>query len=274
MKGNKLFTIGEFSKITFLSIKTLRFYHEKKLLVPAEIDDKTGYRYYDHTCIERAHIITCFRQMEFPVNQIKEILENYDDTADILSYLEQHKQYIEDKMRKYKNITVSLDDIISNERQVAQIMQNTNFQVEEKTLEPMLIAAVRMKSKYSDCGQGFSKIGKNLGRFICGKPFSLYYDAEYKEDDADFEACMPIRKEKQIDGISVRQLSGGRCIALLHKGPYEQLGRSYEKILQYAKETRIEVELPSREVYLKGPGMIFKGNSKKYLTEIQMMIKE
>ena len=134
MKGNKLFTIGEFSKITSLSIKTLRFYHEKQLLIPAEIDDRTGYRYYDHACIERAHIITCFRQMEFPVNQIKEILENYDDTADILSYLEQHKQYIEDKMRKYKNIKVSLDNIISNERQVMQIMQNTNFQVEEKTL--------------------------------------------------------------------------------------------------------------------------------------------
>ena len=137
----------------------------------------------------------------------------------------------------------------------------------------MLIAAVRMKGKYSDCGSGFAKIGKNLGRFICGKPFNLYYDAEYKEDDADFEACMPIRKEKQVDGISVRQLSGGRCIALLHKGPYEQLGHSYEKILQYAKEKSLEVDLPSREVYLKGPGMIFKGNPKKYLTEIQMMIK-
>ena len=269
-----MFTIGEFSKITSLSIKTLRFYHEKQLLIPAEIDDKTGYRYYDHACIEKAHIITCFRQMEFPVNQIKEILKNHDDTADILNYLEKHKQYIEDKMRKYKNIKVSLDNIISNERQVTQIMQNSKFEVEEKTLEPMLIAAVRIKGKYSDCGQGFSKIGKSLGRFICGKPFNLYYDAEYKEDDANFEACMPIRKEQQADGISVRQLPGGRCISLLHKGSYEQLGRSYEKILQYTKEKGIEVELPSREVYLKGPGMIFKGNPKKYLTEIQMLIKE
>jgi len=274
VKGYTLFTIGEFSKITGLSIKTLRFYHEKQLLIPAVIDKKTGYRYYDHGSIEKAHIITFFRKMEFSISEIKEMLESYDDQADILGYLERHKQFIEDKMRKYKNIAVSLDNIISDEREALQTMQNSKFEVKEKTLEPMLIAAVRMKGKYSECGKGFSLIGKSLGRFICGKPFCLHYDGEYREDDANFEACMPIRKEQKAEGISIRQLPGGRCISLLHKGSYEQLGRSYEKILQYAKDKGLELDLPSREIYLKGPGMIFKGNPKKYLTEIQILIKE
>ena len=153
-------------------------------------------------------------------------------------------------------------------------MQNSKFEVEEKTLQPMLIAGVRMKGKYSDCGKGFSQIARSLGRSICGKPFCLYYDGEYREDDANFEACMPIRKSKQVDGISVRQLPGGRCVSLLHKGPYEQLGRSYEKILGYAKQKDLEPELPSREIYLKGPGMILKGNPRNYLTEIQILIKD
>ena len=40
-----MFSIGEFSKITSLPVKTLRFYHEKGLLVPARIEPETGYRY-------------------------------------------------------------------------------------------------------------------------------------------------------------------------------------------------------------------------------------
>ncbi len=85
---------------------------------------------------------------------------------------------------------------------------------------------------------------------------------------------MPIRQAKQVDGISIRELPGGRCVSLLHKGPYEQLGRSYEKILEFVKVQGYEMQTPSREIYLKGPGMIFKGNPKKYLTEIQMLLKQ
>jgi effector-binding domain-containing protein len=48
------------------------------------------------------------------------------------------------------------------------------------------------------------------------------------------------------------------------------LGRSYAKILKQADEQKWKIALPTREVYLKGPGMIFKGNPKNYLTEIQL----
>ena len=46
-------------------------------------------------------------------------------------------------------------------------------------------------------------------------------------------------------------------------GPYDQLGRSYEKLLAHEKDHDYDVVLPTREVYIKGPGMIFKGNPKK-----------
>ena len=131
-----------------------------------------------------------------------------------------------------------------------------------------------MKGRYQECGKGFAKIGKSLGWYISGKCFLLHYDAEFKEGGADFEACMPIRKGKAVEGISVRELPGGRYVSLLHKGPYEELARSYAKIMAYIKERGYEIVMPTREVYLKGPGMIFKGNPKNYLTEIQILIKE
>ena len=151
-------------------------------------------------------------------------------------------------------------------------IENSTFEVEEKLLEAMLIAGVRMQGKYSDCGKGFAQIGKSFGRYISGKPLCLYYDDEYRPNDANFEACMPIRKDKKVEGISVRKLPAGRCVSLLHKGPYNELGRSYAKILEYVKAKEYEIVMPTREVYLKGPGIIFKGNPKNYLTEIQLPI--
>jgi effector-binding domain-containing protein len=84
----------------------------------------------------------------------------------------------------------------------------------------------------------------------------LIYDTEYKEEDADLEVCMPVRKGKAKDGISIRELPGGRSVSLLHKGPYDQLGRAYDNILAFVKEKGYEIVMPTREVYLKHPGMI------------------
>jgi effector-binding domain-containing protein len=200
------------------------------------------------------------------------MLATCEDEADLLDHLERQRAVIENRMRQYRGILGSLEKIIRTEKEARMVRQNATFDVEEKTLDTLLIAGVRMKGRYGDCGKGFARIGRALGRYACGKCFLLHYDHEYKEDDADFEACMPVRKAKAVDGISVRDLPGGRCVALLHRGPYEDLGRSYAKILAYIKGKGYEVVRPTREVYLKGPGMIFKGNPKNYLTEIQMLI--
>ena len=149
--------------------------------------------------------------------------------------------------------------------------ETVSSQVEEKTVPSLLIAGIRMQGRYDECGAAFARIGRSLGRFVNGKPMMLHYDTEYREDDANFEACMPVRKECAAEGIDVRELPGGRCVSLVHRGPYDELRRSYAKILAYVEEKGLKVDVPSREVYLKGPGMIFRGNPKKYLTEIQMM---
>jgi effector-binding domain-containing protein len=72
----------------------------------------------------------------------------------------------------------------------------------------------------------------------------------------------------------VRELPGCHCVALIHKGSYDTLSRSYEKIWEYLKEKGYKPLLPSREVYLRGPGMIFKGKPENYLTEIQVPVEK
>jgi len=265
-----VFTIGEFSKITGLTVKTLRFYHEEDLLEPTCVDDQSGYRYYDSSKVEAARVIAFLRSLEFTVAEIRELLRSGDD-RDLLAAVEKQRQVIDEKIRRLRHVAKSLDQFLADQKESKMLATATNFQYEEKTLEPMLIAAVRMQAAYKDCGQGFSKIGKQFWSQICGPALMLIYDHDYKEI-ADYETAMPIKKGKSVAGIIVRELPGGRCVSLLHKGPYDQLGRSYEKILAYVKEQGYCIQTPCREVYLKGPGMIFKGNPKNYLTEIQMLI--
>jgi DNA-binding transcriptional MerR regulator/effector-binding domain-containing protein len=266
------FSIGEFSQITGLSVKTLRFYHEKGILVPSSVDETTGYRFYDAGKVEKARVIMRLRQMEFSIEDIAAVLGEGGDEADILNYLERQKNVLQQRIQEDRDIVRALAEIISKEKAAQQLLEGGHFAVEEKSLDAMLIAGVRMKGKYSDCGAGFSRLGKALGRHIFGKPLCLYYDGEYREEEANFEPCFPIRKEVSVAGVSIRTLPGGRCLTLVHRGPYDQLGRSYAKILKQANDRKMSVGLPTREVYLKGPGMIFRGNPKNYLTEIQLPI--
>ena len=138
----------------------------------------------------------------------------------------------------------------------------------------MLVAGIRMKGFYSDCGKGFATLGKTLGRQIAGKPLCLFYDGEYREGDANFEPCMPIRKLIASNGMSGPRAPAAHCVTLLHHGPYEELKSSYAKLIKYVNEHGYKVSLPTREVYIKGPGMIFRGNPKKYVTEIQFPIEK
>ena len=179
---------------------------------------------------------------------------------------------LESKIKRYREIVRSVDRFLAQQEAIEKIMATSSFHIQEGSVDPVTVAGIRMKGRYSDCGAGFGKIGRAFGRYICGKPLLLHYDSEYRETDADFEACMPVRGGKSTSEVSVRALPGGRCVSLMHLGPYDELGRSYAKILGYVREKGYQISVPTREVYHKGPGMIFRGNPKKYLTEIQMLI--
>ena len=198
----KLFSIGEFSTITGLSVKTLRFYHEKGLLLPTSVDEGTGYRFYDEAKIEKARVIMRLRAMEFSIEDIAAMLNGCDDEAGMLEHLERQKHHLQQQIRKDRDVVRSLNEIIAREREAKRILAAGSFAVKEKSVVPMLVAGIRMKGKYAECGAAFARLGKAVGRYLCGKPLCLYYDGEYREEDADFEPCFPVRKQVDADGVS------------------------------------------------------------------------
>ena len=74
-------TIGAFSRLTHLSVKTLRYYHEVGLLEPAVVDPDSGYRYYRPGQAHSAQLVRRFRDLGLPVADVKAVLAAPDLTA-------------------------------------------------------------------------------------------------------------------------------------------------------------------------------------------------
>jgi DNA-binding transcriptional MerR regulator len=97
-----LFSIGEFSKITGLSLKAIHLYHEKGLLVPASIDAQSGYRYFDSRNVEQARAIRRCRELSFSLEEIGIVLGNFEDDILLLDMLETKREEIQSQLARLK----------------------------------------------------------------------------------------------------------------------------------------------------------------------------
>ena len=117
-----MMTVNEVSKLTGVSIRALQYYDKIGLLKPAEYTE-SGYRLYDDACLEKLHQILLFRELEFPLNDIKEIVNrsDFDKTKALqqqIELLELKKEHIENllnmckylKMRGVKKLSFTAFD--------------------------------------------------------------------------------------------------------------------------------------------------------------------
>jgi DNA-binding transcriptional MerR regulator len=81
-------SIGEFARRTRLSLKALRLYDERGVLVPSRVDQTSGYRYYDPAQLEQARLVVMLRQLQMPLTAIKELLAR--DPADEADRVPEH----------------------------------------------------------------------------------------------------------------------------------------------------------------------------------------
>lgn len=96
-----MMTVNEVSRLTGVSIRTLHYYDEKALLHPADVTE-AGYRLYDDTALERLQQILLFRELEFPLSEIKRILES--DNFDRSKALEQQIELLTLKKKHLENL--------------------------------------------------------------------------------------------------------------------------------------------------------------------------
>ncbi|KUP09418.1 hypothetical protein Q75_00395 [Bacillus coahuilensis p1.1.43] len=265
-----MYKIGEFSKITSLTVKTLHYYDDEGILKPAERQKDTGYRYYNEKDFKKAQLIRLLRAMDFSIAEIKDVMGQYEEDMDVSYFIREKRQILEGKIQSYRAIQKKMDAYLTPEEK-GEI--RVKHEIIEKTTDQQLIAALRFNGKYEDTGTYIGKLFKAVKMKAMGKPFSLYYDDEFKDFGADIEVCLPVKSEVKGNDITTRTLASEKVISTIHIGPYETIHLAYKALTDYANEHGIEYETPFREIYIKAPGMILKGNPNKYETEVQFVVK-
>ncbi len=265
-----LYRIGTFSKITNLSVKTLRYYDEAGLLKPVRVDDQTSYRWYDDDSYKKAQIIKLLREFEFTIQEMGEALPNIEDETDLAAFLKEKHTQLEERISSARTLQRQIETKVEMMKGVTQM--NKEHKIEKKVVQDMLIASLRYKGRYDEMGTYIGKLFKAVGGNALGAPFAMYYDEEYKDEDADIEVAVPVKKEVNKDEVSSRMLAGQNCVSIIHVGPYDKISEAYKALEDYLSENGIKGDIPCREIYLKGPGMILKGNPEKYETEIMIPI--
>lgn len=265
-----MLSIGEFSRVTRLTIKALRLYHEKGILVPDLVDGSSSYRYYGPRAVEKAGVVARLKEMGFSLDEIKAILEECRDDREIIARVERKLADIDRDLRRYQAMKDNLDLFLqSTEGQAMKFSPEIGVEA----VSDRLICGIRFKGRYEGVGPKFGELFRKCGRKARGRPFSLFYDGEFREEDADIEVAVEVRERVAAEGLDCRVLAGGTAVVLLHRGPYEKIGGSYQKLYEHSQEKSLHPLLPTRELYLKGPGMILRGNPKKYLTRLQVFFE-
>ena len=259
-----MLTIGEFSSATRLTVKALRIYHDEGLLVPERIDPANGYRYYGDESFRRARAIFSLRELGFSIAETKAILASCADDDDMAAFFRKRLAEMDRELARARELRERV-------RYLAEGGDPPplagNAAIGERLVPDQWICSIRYRGRYDEIGPRFNLLFKRAGRFLSGKPFAIYYDAEYLED-ADIEAAIPVRKEVSIGDIGCRPLEGGRFLATVHRGPYSRIGEAYKALFEELSRRGIEGSGPIRESYLKGPGMILPRDPERFVTEI------
>ena len=117
-------TVKEISRLTGISVRTLHYYDEINLLKPTKTTD-AGYRLYDDTALERLHSILLFRELQFPLKEIKAILDSSDFNT---------KTALEEQIKLLELQRNRLDEIIISAREIlTKGTENMNFSTFDKT---------------------------------------------------------------------------------------------------------------------------------------------
>jgi DNA-binding transcriptional MerR regulator len=262
----ELVTIGQFSKICWLSIKALRLYDELELLQPAFIDPRTGYRYYEPAQARRARAIALLRSVDMPLIDIKELLAESDPDK-LRARLETHHATLESRLAEHAYML----------RRVEQLMRRgelVSYEVEIKEFGPAKVVGIKLDTSpdqiSSDSTRAYAQLYEGLAKdniAPAGPPRLVYHDMD--DEKWTIEACVPVAAAVQArSGFDTREFPGGRAATALHEGPYDELGIAWDELRKWIAAHGHKMPRASRpfDIYLNDPNEV--PGPAKYLTEL------
>lgn len=275
--------IDEFSKISDISVYTLRYYDRLNILKPLSINETNHYREYSSEQLLRVAEINSLKELGLTIKEMAYFFAS--DSSDA-----QQIQEIADKqIKELRNL------INQTERQIKHIQTNLflynnggiNFMngITIKHTRPFLAATLRTKylkssktyDQFSDNIWATLEDGiKNSGGILSTPCLTMYYSGLFlRQDDeyVDQEIVEPITSELKIDkasGISVREIPAVKVASIINNNGLENIGESGNKLFKWVTENNYHISGPMREIYHTDPN-----DSEKLLTvELQLPVNQ
>lgn len=269
--------IGDFSKLSRVSIKTLRYYDEVGLLKPVHVDRFTSYRYYDYHQLSRLYRILALKDLGFALEDISRLLAGNLAVGQMQAMVQLRQAEIRQRMVEELERLARVEILL---RQIEQGEIMSNYDIVIKQIEPVLVASVRdvvptPPEQYSLWGELMAYLEGNSA-YMSGPPMALYHDAEAPEQGWDIEVCMPI--VGLVPGtkrINVHTLPGIAMMAcVVHNGPFATIGQAYDALARWIDEHGYRIVGPGRELNLRVPDPPNNQNDPNAVNEIQFPIEK
>jgi len=268
--------IGVFSKLSRVSIKTLRYYDDMGLLKPVSVDEWTGYRYYAFEQLPRLNRILALKDLGFSLTEISELLDEDVSLEQLRGMLRVRQSEAQQRIRDEQE---RLERIEARLKQIEMESKMSEYDVVIKKVDPVMVACLRETiPSYSQQGRLWKALEGYLAMHHVrpsGPCFTLYLDEEYKESEVDTMACEPINVDlAESSRIKVHEVPGVEMMACtVHHGPFTTIGEAHSAIHKWIDNNGYRVNGPERELYINPA----KGGSQtdpKTVTEIQYPIEK
>ncbi|MFE5192051.1 MerR family transcriptional regulator [Streptomyces sp. NPDC056628] len=256
MGGDRL-TIGEFSRITHVSIRALRRYHEQDLLVPAEVDPVTGYRYYAPEQVRPALTIRRFRDLDLPLADLRRFLRAESAGAGAAGHeaaqqvVSAHLRRLEDRLGRTQRAVEALRELLDPEAERT---------VSRDDLPPQQVFAVSLDvppgADLSWYDAAMRDLDAAAGRRPVLPPGGRYAHELFTEGHGHATVYSPAELPLPADApATVRELRlpPRSAVVATHAGPHDDLDLTYSALGSYAARHGLRTQSLIEEVYLVGP---------------------
>jgi DNA-binding transcriptional MerR regulator/effector-binding domain-containing protein len=242
-------TVGEFSRMTHLSVKTLRHYHQVGLLEPAEVNQNTGYRYYTPEQIPQAQVIRRLRDLEMPVAEVKSVLAA-DDQSARNSVIAAHLDRLETELDKIHAAVDSLRSILETPESVVDI--------EYRTIGPVTALGVGEIVDRDDLIAWWQGALGELGGLVRAQgievtgPSGGLFESELFQHGRGWATVFVPTEEmtRSIGRVTPLVIPEAELAVLTHRGSHENMDISYGQLGSYVTTHEISVDGPVREYYV------------------------
>ena len=244
-----LVPIGDFSRMTHLSVKALRFYHDQGLLEPARIDRSSGYRYYEPSQVPLAQVIRRLRDLDMPLDQVRAVVKAPDvetRTREIIAHL----AAMEAKLAELQTSVSSLRALLEGTAARPEI----EFRSIPATRALAVLSMVTVQEAWAWGTDVFSEIYRQIeqaGQVPAGPGGALFPAGFFELHQAELTAFVPVDGPVPTAGrAGIVTVPGMEAAVMVHDGSPADSDQTYGALGTAVAERAIGVEGPIREYYL------------------------